>query len=292
MSPSNHRQRRLQTRLGHEPPASALPGRVRVAMCQTRCVADDRAGNFARIEAALGKAAESGAQIACFPEMCILGWVNPNAHHNAHSISSGAPGDDCRRLRRLAREYQQMICVGLGEKDGDRLYNAAILIDAKGQLLLKHRKLRILAELMSPPYAAGEGIHVAATSYGRIGLLICADTFCEQTLASMKQLRPDLVLVPYGWAAEADCWPRHGELLGQVVRHAAQTIGAPVVGVDSVGALAYGPWTGRILGGQSVACDHAGQILATAADRREDMMIVNLPVGNFGCTDGPAQQRP
>jgi hypothetical protein len=36
---------------------------VRVAMCQTLCISGDREGNFVRIERALSKASEQGAEI-------------------------------------------------------------------------------------------------------------------------------------------------------------------------------------------------------------------------------------
>lgn len=46
---------------------------VRVAMCQTVCLAGDRSGNVARIERACEEAAAQDAQIACFPETTLLG---------------------------------------------------------------------------------------------------------------------------------------------------------------------------------------------------------------------------
>lgn len=251
---------------------------VRIAMCQTLCLAGDREGNFVRIEHALNKARELGAQIACFPETCLLGWVNPDAHRLAHPIPGEHPSHDEARLRSLAKRYDLMIAVGVAEKEGERLYDSAVLIDRDGALLLKYRKRNNLPELklMTPPYSPGTKAEVVETRYGRIGLLICADTFVESYLHEMRELRPDLVLVPYGWAADEDQWPAHGLELAKVVRTAAQTIGAPVVGVDAVGSIAHGPWQGRTYGGQSIASDAAGAILAVAADRDVDVLAVDV----------------
>lgn len=255
---------------------------VRVAMCQTLCLAGDRAGNFARIERALSRAQELGAQIACLPETCLLGWVNPDAHTLAHPIPSENPAHDATRLRALAQRYDLMLAVGLAEKDGARLYDSAILIDNDGALLLKYRKRNNLPELelMTPPYSPGAAAEVVQTRNGRIGLLICADTFVDSYLHEMRDLRPDLVLVPYGWATEQDQWPAHGQELAKVVRTAAQTIGAPVVGVNSVGAIAHGPWLGRTYGGQSIASTASGATLAIAADRDVDVVAVDVPLGS------------
>ena len=59
------------------------------------------------------------------------------------------------RLAELARKYKLMIAIGLCEKDGDQLYDSAILLDADGQILSKHRKINTLTELLDPPYARG-----------------------------------------------------------------------------------------------------------------------------------------
>lgn len=254
------------------------PGTVRVALAQIFCLDGDREGNFVRLENALQVAQGRKAQIACFPETCLLGWVNPEAHQRAEPI----PGRDTERLAALARKYQIALCVGLAEKDGPRLYDAAVFIDRHGTLLLKHRKINVLTHLMNPPYTPGREVQAVETEFGRIGLLICADTFRPDLLAQMAALQPDLVLVPYGWAAEKSHWPQHGEKLKQTVVKAARTIGAPVVGTDLVGLITHGPWTGYTYGGQSLVANAQGNVLAVAKDRDADVLVVKVPLGRTG----------
>ena len=115
------------------------------------------------------------------------------------------------------------------------------------------------------------------TKYGRIGLLICADTFKDEILSRMANLEPDLLLVPYGWAAPENKWPAHGKEMVNVVRKAAMKTGAYVFGTDLVGEITKGPWTGQVYGGQSVAVDGKANILAVAKDRDRDIKIVSLP---------------
>jgi len=256
---------------------AARPGKVRVAMCQTLCVDSDREGNFKRIEEALVEAKKGGAQIACFPESALLGWVNPEAH----TLACPIPGKDTERLAGLARRYGVMLCIGLEEKAGDNLHGAVVLMDRDGRLLSRHRKINVLPELMTPPYTPGkpDDIGVVETPFGRIGLLICADTFAVRHLEIMRDRKPDLVLVPYGWAAQPDQWPQHGDSLLQTVAKAARTIGAPVVGADNIGTITHGPWTGRTYGGQSVATDADGNVLARGKDREAQVLVFDVPVG-------------
>lgn len=249
---------------------------VRVAMCQIFCLDGDRSGNLARIENAVREAVESGSDIACFPETSLLGWVNPDAHQRSFPI----PGEDADRLCRIAEKYGIHLCIGLAEKEGDKLYDSVILIDDQGSLLLKHRKINILSELMDPPYTPGDEVNCVQTRFGKVGLLICADTFKEDILQRMTDLKPDLVIVPYGWAANEDQWPGHGEQLKETVIKAARTIGAPLVGVDLVGEITHGPWTGMTYGGLSVAVDAEGKVLAVAMDRDRDVVTVEISVFN------------
>lgn len=245
---------------------------IRVAMCQIFCLDGDRSGNFARIEHAAAEAKARGADIICFPETAVLGWVNPDAHARAHPI----PGGDSDRLCALAKEHGTFLCAGLAEKEGEALFDSALLIDEEGRVLLKHRKMNVLTELMTPPYTPGDAVGVAETRYGRIGLLVCADSFKEEILERMADLKPDLVLIPYGWAAPEDDWPAHGESLQRVVKNAASKIGAPVVGTDLVGEITHGPWQGFVYGGQSAAADKDGRILAVAKDRDRDILVLTV----------------
>ncbi len=244
-------------------------------MCQIFSLDGDRSGNFVRIENAVAQAKDAGAEIICFPETIILGWVNSDAHTRAYSI----PGKDSARLCKLAEDYQAYLCVGLAEKEASRLYDSVVLIDDKGQILLKHRKINLLTELMSPPYTPGENVDVVETGFGKIGLLICADTHKDEILNSMAALKPDLLLVPYGYAAEENKWPAHGKELEKVVKTAAKKTGAPVIGTNLVGEITKGPWKGRIYGGQSIAVDKNGKTISTAKDRDRDINIFHIDTG-------------
>ena len=245
---------------------------TKAAICQIFCLDGDRMGNFIRIENAIREAKDAGADIACFPETALLGWVNPDAHKRACPI----PGEDSDRLCKLAGDYDLHLCIGLAEKEGRRLYDSAVMIDNKGNILLKHRKINLLTELMSPPYTPGESIDAIETEFGKVGLLICADTHDSKILKCMAALKPDLLLVPYGYAAIEDQWPGHGKELEKVVANTARKTKAFVIGTNLVGEITKGPWKGRIYGGQSVAVDRTGQVILVAKDRDRDINIISL----------------
>lgn len=258
---------------------AAPPHTVRLAICQILVIDSDREGNFRRIEYALDQAQAQHADIAIFPESSILGWENPDAHRMATPI----PGADSDRIAALARGHHLMIAIGLDEKDGDRLYDSAILVDKTGKLLWKHRKINVLPYLMTPPYAEGrpEDIGVVDTEFGRIAVLICADTFSDAFVNRMKQLKPDLMLVPYGWAAPDDQWPQHSKVLEDLVKRRAALVQCPMAGVDLVGEMTHGPWAGQTYGGSSFVADGAGKILLTGKDRDTDFQVIDVKAGSL-----------
>ena len=232
----------------------------------------DRAGNLLRIENAMIEAKTKKAAIIVFPESAILGWINPDAHTRATPI----PGTDAQTLCDLAKKHQLYVCIGLDEKEGDKLFDSAILIDDEGKILLKHRKINVLPDLMTPSYAVGDGVSTVKTKFGKIGVLICADSFQEDLLQKMAMQKPDLMLIPYGWAAPEKDWPQHGKELEKVVKNAAQKLNCPVIGTDLIGQVSHGPWAGQIYGGQSVACDKNGKILKIGKDRESEIIIVEV----------------
>jgi len=112
------------------------------------------------------------------------------------------------------------------------------------------------------------------------GMIICADSFKKEILDDMAKLKPDLMLIPYGWAAGENAWPEHAKQLEKTVKNAAQIIGCPVIGTDLVGQITNGPWTGLTYGGASVVADKDGNILAIGKDRDRDILIVEVPIHN------------
>jgi len=254
--------------------ATNSPKAIKVAICQILVIDTDREGNFRRIEYALADAKAQGAQIAAFPESSILGWENPEAHRLAEPI----PGADSKRIQDLAKKYNLMIAIGLDEKDGDRLYDSAILVDRQGKILWKHRKINVLPELMTPPYAQGrpDDINVVETEFGRIAFLICADTFTDAFFERVKQLKPDFMIVPYGWAAKPDEWPEHAKELEKIVSKRAKELDCDVVGTDLVGFMSAGPWKGYTYGGASVVISASGDVVAKLRDRDIETRVVEI----------------
>lgn len=250
---------------------------IKIAMAQIICIDGDLSGNLVRITNALDDATQKQADIIVFPESSLLGWINPEAFQRATPI----PGRESEIICELARKYKIHICIGLDEKDGDKLYDSAILVDDNGKILIKHRKINVLPDLMTPPYSVGEGVQTVQTRFGTIGVMICADSFSDNLLEIMQKKKPHLLLIPYGWAAPESEWPEHGEELLNVVKKAALKANCPVIGTNLIGQVSHGPWAGQIYGGQSVAFDPGTHQLLIGKDRDKDLLIISIDLSKI-----------
>lgn len=219
--------------------------------------------NLARAETRIAAAAAAGAEVVLLPECLDLGWTHPSARE----LAGGVPhGESCGRLMAAARRHQVAVCAGLVEQSGTELFNAAVLIDAGGRLLLHHRKIHEL-DFARELYATGDRLGVADTPWGRVGVMICADGFApgqvvSRTLAAMGA---GVILSPCAWAVPAahdNTRDPYGALwlenYGPVCREAALVI----AGCSNVGPITAGPWAGRICIGNSLVVGTAGEAIA------------------------------
>lgn len=248
--------------------------RPKIAVCQICCVNSDVEGNLDRVEELVEQAAALGADIACFPETVIIGWVNSDAHRLAETI----PGPHSERIGQIARKHKTPVCISLTERTDGGIYDSAIIVWSNGEVVHKHRKISTLAELLKPPYLQGEKDDVRAvdTPLGRIGVMICADSFSERHREIMAGHKCDWIWIPYGWAAPKDAWPDHGKNLASTVCANAKAARAPIVGPNSVGEITTGPWAGRTFEGLSAVADADGEVIAVGEHNVQQVFIADL----------------
>jgi predicted amidohydrolase len=232
----------------------------------------NRAGEFVR------DANSKGCQLVVLPECMDLGWTDPSARRLAQPI----PGPHTQQLAQAAVKSGIYVVAGLVERAGDRLYNAAVLIDPRGEILLVHRKLNEL-DIAHDLYSIGDRLAVAHTELGTLGISICADNFPNSLAIAhvLARMGVQVLLSPSAWAVDAD----HDNQMnpyGEPWRRAYSELGRlydlPVIGVSSVGGLTDGPWKGRKAIGCSLATNHRGEILAEGpyGESAEALIVVEV----------------
>ncbi len=250
-----------------------------LAMVQMEVVGGAPEINLSNAEARIREAAENGAKIALLPEALDFGWTHTSAREAAGPIPGGMSFE---RLSKAARQNNIYVCAGIIERDGDDLYNAAVIIDRKGQLVLKHRKLNEL-DFAHKLYQIGNMLHVAETELGTLGLLICADaTAADLALAkSIGMMGADIIVSPCAWAVPADHnneTDPYGQLWISAYRPISKIFDVWYVGVSNVGKLTDGEWEGWNCIGSSIAMNADGELVVQGPYGAEADTIIYIDV--------------
>ncbi|HRN28241.1 MAG TPA: carbon-nitrogen hydrolase family protein [Terrimesophilobacter sp.] len=231
-----------------------------IGLAQTLVHPGDVDGNLRRAAEMVAEAASKGCDIVVLPECVDVGWTDVRAVEFAQPI----PGVTSDFFCELARTHSIMIATGLTEREGDRIYNAAILVDRTGTIVAHHRKINEL-EFARKIYDIGTELKVVDTEFGPVALNICADNYVSSLALADAQaaMGARLMLSPSSWAVPADHddeatpyveWQEPYQAIGK--RH-----GIPVIGVSNVGPVETGEWAGWVCIGRSLATDASGEIV-------------------------------
>jgi predicted amidohydrolase len=235
--------------------------------------------NLQRAVELVREAADHGCQVIVLPECLDVGWTHPSARQLAQPI----PGKPSDLLCQAAADAPIHVVAGLTERDGTRIFNSAILVADDGTILLKHRKINVL-DIAQDLYATGDRLSVATTTFGTVGVNICADNFPDSLALGHAQARmgAQCLLSPCAWAVDADfdhaATPYGNDLWKPAYTTLADLYDMPIVGVSNVGALTAGPWAGRKCIGCSLAVGGDGQVLAEGpfGESAECLLTVEL----------------
>ncbi|MFG1425603.1 Nit6803 family nitrilase [Roseixanthobacter glucoisosaccharinicivorans] len=158
--------------------------KVRVAAVQIAPDLDTLEGTLTRVLAAIAEAAEKGAGLVVFPETFLpwypyFSFVHPPVltgaeHLRLYDNAVVVPGPVTHAVAAAAKRHAIVVVLGVNERDHGSLYNAQLVFDADGTLLLKRRKLTpTFHERMIWGQGDGAGLKVVDTAVGRVGALAC-----------------------------------------------------------------------------------------------------------------------
>jgi predicted amidohydrolase len=228
-------------------------------MAQMRVVGGDLATNLEHAAEMIAAASENGAQIVLLPEAMDLGWTDPSALTLAQPVPGGK---SMELLTGMARKHHVYVCSGLTEKDGETVYNSAVLINPSGQLILLHRKINEL-DIGHPYYALGQSLQVVQTDLGAIGIMICADASTGDHVIprALAYMGADVILSPSAWAVPADhnnFEDPYGDWWRKAYKPVARDFRVWIAGCSNVGWMTGGPWKGSKVIGSSMVFGPGG----------------------------------
>jgi len=165
---------------------------MKIGFVQFEPLFGDVDGNLERVE---GLIEESDADILVLPELFNTGYVF-RSREEAVSLAEHVPeGKTTRVLCDLAEENGVFIAGGLAERDGDRIFNSAVLVSPDGHVG-RYRKTHLFFEEKLWFDPGDEGFSVHDIGICRVGIMICFDWFFPESMRILALKGADLICHP------------------------------------------------------------------------------------------------
>lgn len=154
--------------------------------------------NRASLLAHAEEAAAMGAKIIMAPELALSGYSFESREEIA-PYAEELTGETMTALSRLARRYRVYVSTGIAEYDGKTgiLYNSSVVLGPEGTMVAHHRKHVAERRWSCPGQPSVTSFF--DTPWGKVGLLVCADTYYGLLPRSHALNGADLLMVPANW---------------------------------------------------------------------------------------------
>ena len=238
---------------------------MKVAAAQISCALGDFDANLRKVREFVAVAKKSGVNLVIFPEMTDTGYSMPVIRRQARAWSDGAVD----QLRKIAKENSIAIVAGISDREGDSIFNAQVLVNAKGEVLAKYRKTHLVTAAPLDErvcFSPGNEFVVSKFDNFTVGLSICYDLRFPEMARSLTVKHGANVIV------NSSAWPvvraEHLRILAvaRAVENQSYIIIANRVGTDDDVTFC----------GSSVIVDPSGNVIAAASPDREELIAADI----------------
>ncbi|MCC6585161.1 MAG: carbon-nitrogen hydrolase family protein [Bryobacterales bacterium] len=111
-------------------------------------------------------------------------------------VAETIPGPTTTKLGEMAKQKNAYIVAGIYEREGVAMYNTAVLLDRKGQLVGKYRKVYLPREEIEGGLTPGNDYPVFTTDFGKVGVMICWDLQYADPARALARRGAEMLLLP------------------------------------------------------------------------------------------------
>jgi predicted amidohydrolase len=201
-----------------------------------------------------------GVDLLVLPELCNSGYNFVSVEQAWDTAEEIGQGPFVPYLESVSRRFDCHIVSGLNERDGDRLYNSAVLIGPQGYIG-RYRKLHLFLNEKDFFQPGDTGLPVFDVGFCTVGMLVCFDWIFPEAWRILALKGVDLI-----------CHPSNLVLPGLAQR--AIPIHALTNRVYVVTANRTGTEGDLTFTGLSTIADPRGNVLAQASEAGEEVLVV------------------
>ena len=245
--------------------------KTRIALIQMKMSSDQKKNMSSAIKR-IREACKKKAKVICLPELFLSNYFCQQEKHSNFDLAEKIPGKTTSIFCSLAKELKIIIIAPIFEKKTSGIYhNSLVLINEKGRLAGKYRKMHIPDD---PQYyekfyftPGALGVKSFKTNQGNLGTLICWDQWFPEAARLTSLQGAEILFYPtaIGWH------PKEKKRYGKsqlnswisVQRSHAIANGVYVAAVNRVGVEKQGSKKLEFWG-NTIVFDPSGNIIAEA----------------------------
>ena len=262
-----------------------MPKKTIIGIIQSK-ILNNYNSNLKAVIKNIKKAANRNAKIICLPELFLTNYFCQTENHSNFKFAEKIPGKTSKVFCDLSKELNVVLMISMFEKKTRGFYhNTSIIINEKGKILSKYRKMHIPDD---PGYyekfyfTPGDlGFKSSKTKYGNIGSLICWDQWFPEAARLTVLKGAEILFYPtaIGWHPKEKKKFGKEQLESWITIQKAHAISNGVfvaavnrVGIEKKGNRKIEFW------GNSFVIDPGGNIISKLNSRKEGILIceVNL----------------
>lgn len=183
--------------LGEEAPSAGRRVRA-VTIAHRPRETNSSAESVAQFCRLVESAAPHRPDIVCLPEGITLIGTGKNCAE----VGEPVPGPTTETLGALAARLNCYIAAGIYERVDGIVYNTAVLLGRRGEIVGTYRKTHLPYEEVEAGLTPGDAYPVFPTDFGTVGLLICWDLQFPEAARALALQGAEMILLPIWGGSE------------------------------------------------------------------------------------------
>lgn len=256
--------------------------------------AESRASTVARMIEMMREAHASGAQLVVFPELALTTffprWYFEQQAEIDAFFEREMPGPETRPLFEEAARLGIGFYLGyaeLADEDGQtHHYNTSILVDQKGAIVGKYRKIHLPGHQNNEPWRPFQhlekryfehgnlGFPIFEAFDGRMGMCLCNDRRWPETYRVMGLQGVEMIMLGYNTPKHYPPAPEHDHLQ-EFHNHLVMQAGAYQNGTWVIGVAKAGNEEACDLIGESCIIAPTGEIVAECKTLEDEVIVAD-----------------
>ena len=145
-------------------------------------------------------AGKKNMDIIVFPETFSTGYNFSYMKDDIYKLGEQTTNTTIPLAMKLAKENNIYVIIPIIEKENDKLYNSAIIINNEGTVINKYHKNHLWDEEQKYFSYGDNNYQVHKTPFGVFGVIICYDVDFPETCRTLALKGADIIFVPAAWA--------------------------------------------------------------------------------------------